>query len=88
MRTDENLGNSSSIGISDSNTFIVASTKNAIIYKVDISSGKIRESVEFEDVNAKIMSFTILDVFGEVGKFLMTRDHNGFNLVNLKSNKT
>lgn len=33
------------------------------------------------------MSFTILDVFGEVGKIVLTRDHNGFNMVNLKQNK-
>eukprot|EP00352_Strombidinopsis_acuminata_P000395 CAMPEP_0176346632 /NCGR_PEP_ID=MMETSP0126-20121128/6385_1 /TAXON_ID=141414 ORGANISM="Strombidinopsis acuminatum, Strain SPMC142" /NCGR_SAMPLE_ID=MMETSP0126 /ASSEMBLY_ACC=CAM_ASM_000229 /LENGTH=144 /DNA_ID=CAMNT_0017694269 /DNA_START=1153 /DNA_END=1587 /DNA_ORIENTATION=- len=83
---DESMGTSCAISFMANGMVLVASSKQAMIYKIDADTGRVFDKAPIEDNNAKIMTFTTLQVLGHHSPVLMTRDHNGFNLVNLNSN--
>jgi len=82
---DENLGISSAISFMTDGKALIASSKQALIYKVDAETGRVYDKTVIADNNAKTMTFTTLEVLSHHSPVVLTRDHNGFNLINLRT---
>lgn len=57
---DESMGTSSAISFMANNRVLVASSKQAMIYKIDTESGRVFDRAAIDDNNAKKMTFTTL----------------------------
>lgn len=57
---DESMGTSSAIAFQTADVVLVASSKQAMIYKIDAGTGRVFDKAPFEDDHAKVMTFTTL----------------------------
>lgn len=57
---DESMGTSSAIAFMTNGNVLVASSKQALIYKIDGTTGRVFDKAYMDDNNAKVMTFTTL----------------------------